>query len=69
MPLPKRKRTRIRVVVEFDLPPGATDGDTLAYVETAVRVHCGGMDPADPMFHLRKNSVKVIDSLCQILEP
>ncbi len=46
-------------LVAFDVPRGATVAEVENYVENAVRAHCGGLDPAEPMFDLDRGSVAV----------
>lgn len=46
-------------LVSFEVPPHATVEEMEAYVESAVRCFCGGMDPREPMFNLEKDSVTV----------
>lgn len=46
------------VLVSFDLPAGASKGEALAYVHSAVVASCGGLHPAEPMFELDRKSVE-----------
>jgi hypothetical protein len=46
-------------LVTFDMPPGATVADAVAYVDNAVAVYRGSMDPEEPMSDLDNSTVKV----------
>jgi len=52
---------KIQFAVELERPEGATDQILKKYIETAVSVECGCRNPEeDPMYHLDRNSVKVM---------
>lgn len=54
------KSDRVKLVLTLEVPAGATLADAVRYVRAAVISHRGGLDPEDPMFHLRPESVTVV---------
>jgi hypothetical protein len=53
------KPDRAVLKVSLDVPDGATRDNVVGYIEAAVRVHNGGLDPEDPMSRLDRSSVDV----------
>ena len=51
--------TRVFFEVSLDLPPGATKAGARRYILNEVMAGCGGLDPAEPLFHLDRASVSV----------
>ena len=51
-----------KYVVELEIPEGACSDDAKDYIETAVKAECGCRNPEeDPMYNLKRNSVKVLN--------
>lgn len=50
---------KVAMIIEFDLPEGASEDDAESYTLDAVHSYCGGLHPDDPMFELDRNSVVV----------
>lgn len=50
-----KTRTAERVVYQLtvDLPPGVSCTRFTQYIHAALRSHCGGVDPTDPIFDFK----------------
>jgi len=46
-------------IVSLELPEGVTAHDAATYIKHAVQVDCGNMHPSNPLFYLKRDSVKV----------
>lgn len=56
----KKAKHILTLRVTLAVPEGATTPRVTDYVRSAVKTHCGGLDPqGDPMFELDKDTVKV----------
>lgn len=55
----RHKVTTIVFRVTIEAPRGSTKQQCEGYVRAAVQSHCGGLDPADPMFELNRDCVRV----------
>jgi hypothetical protein len=69
-----KKRT---FVVQLIVPLNISDNEMSAYIEDAIKIHKGSLDPTDPIFELDRKSVsckplqkvkaqlqKILDKLC-----
>lgn len=56
------KKKLVKFVVEVELPEATCTEDVKEYIELAVKTECGCLNPeTDPMFHLNRDSVKVMN--------
>jgi len=53
-------KMKIEVTVQIEVPMNVYIDDVKEYVRDAVKTHCGGLHPEDPMFNLNRDSVKII---------